>query len=373
MTTLPVYVIGFGDLYHEFFNAIAATMGNSDYHTLLKLMVILGGGWTLALSACRQQLTMNIRWLLTYFALTSVILLPNARVIIQDRTGGPSYTVQSIPLGLALLANLTTSVGTGFTELVESVFHTPNDLSYTQSGMLMGARMVTAGTRFEVSDSAFKQSLESFVKQCVFYDVLLHKYSLDTLRQQPNIWHFISQQASPVRAFVYHDTIISCQAGAAKLNRDWQQALHDSHWIHRFPWLNTTQASTNAKAQLLSYLTTSYQQLAHLSENAAELMQQSMMIHALRDSAHTWVNSFHPSLSSLTLVKAQAQKREGYHLLYQLAVYWLPLTKAAMELVLLGASLIGVLLMLFPFGTQLLKNYVMTFIWLQLWPPLFAY
>ena len=134
----------------------------------------------------------NIRWLLTYFALTSVILLPNARVIIQDRTGGPSYTVQSIPLGLALLANLTTSVGTGFTELVESVFHTPNDLSYTQSGMLMGARMVTAGTRFEVSDSAFKQSLESFVKQCVFYDVLLHKYSLDTLRQQPNIWHFIS-------------------------------------------------------------------------------------------------------------------------------------------------------------------------------------
>ena len=97
-----------------------------------------------------------------------------------------------------------------------------------------------------------------------------------------------------MRAFVYHDTIISCQAGAAKLNRDWQQALHDSHWIHRLPWLNTTQASTNAKAQLLSYLTTSYQQLAHLSENAAELMQQSMMIHALRDSAHTWVNSFHP-------------------------------------------------------------------------------
>ena len=57
---------------------------------------------------------MNIRWLLTYFALTSVILLPNARVIIQDRTGGPSYTVQHIPLGLALLANLTTSVGVGF-------------------------------------------------------------------------------------------------------------------------------------------------------------------------------------------------------------------------------------------------------------------
>ena len=50
--------------------------------------------------------------------------------------------------------------GTGFTELVESVFHTPNDLSYTQSGMLMGVRIVTAGRRFEVSDSEFKHSLQ---------------------------------------------------------------------------------------------------------------------------------------------------------------------------------------------------------------------
>ena len=38
MTALPLYIIGFGDLYHEFFNAIAATIGSNDYHKLLRLV-----------------------------------------------------------------------------------------------------------------------------------------------------------------------------------------------------------------------------------------------------------------------------------------------------------------------------------------------
>ena len=56
MTTLSVYVIGFGDLNTEFFNAIAATVNSVGYHHLLKLMILLGVCWTLVVSACRQQL-----------------------------------------------------------------------------------------------------------------------------------------------------------------------------------------------------------------------------------------------------------------------------------------------------------------------------
>ena len=57
MTTLSVYVIGFGDLNTEFFNAIAATVNSVGYHHLLKLMILLlWVCWTLVVSACRQQL-----------------------------------------------------------------------------------------------------------------------------------------------------------------------------------------------------------------------------------------------------------------------------------------------------------------------------
>ena len=96
-----------------------------------------------------------------------------------------------------------------------------------------------------------------------------------------------------------------------------------------------------------------------------------MLIHAIQDGVDNWNAKL--ALNSFALSKAQAQKRTGYQLLFKFAVYWLPLSKAVMELILLGAFIIIILLAFFPFGAMILKNYVATFTWLQLWAPLFAF
>lgn len=369
---LPVYVIGFGDLYREFFNAIAATVGSPDYGKLIKLMVLLGGCWTLVIASVKRNHALNIRWILTYVVLTSVVLIPNATVIIKDRTADKYYSVSNIPLGLAILANMTTSIGTGFTELVESVFHTPNDLSYTQSGLLMGSKIIGAASHFQVVGGNFQKNLQGFVHQCVFYDVLLHKYSLQDLVNSPNLWTFVASHASPARAFVYNGKVVTCQQGVQMLSKDWQTAIQNSTNAYANILFVNNQ---NAKAQLLSYLGTSYQYLANLSDDASTLMQQNMMIQAIQDGIGEWASGINAqtALEDFAFAKAQQQKRIGYHILYRLAVYWLPLSKTVMELILLGSFLIIVLFVFFPFGTSIVKNYVMTFIWLQLWPPLFAF
>ena len=64
---------------------------------------------------------------------------------------------------------------------MEKTFSLPGDLTYQKTGVAMASRIVLASTQFQVTDPNFAQSVHSFVQQCVFYDVLLHKYSWNDL------------------------------------------------------------------------------------------------------------------------------------------------------------------------------------------------
>ena len=91
------------------------------------------------------------------------------------------YAVDNVPLGLAWLANVTTAIGDGLTQLMEQNFSLPDDLRYGQTGMVMASNLVTAASTFQVTDPDFEHNLQGFIHQCVFYDLLLHKYSFTSI------------------------------------------------------------------------------------------------------------------------------------------------------------------------------------------------
>lgn len=371
--TLPVYALGFGDTYAQFFNAIAATMSNKSYGELIKLAVLLGGCWTIVVSSMKRNLGLNLKWLVTYVVIMSAILTPKVTVQIIDTTNpGHGRAVSNVPLGLGVLASFTSRIGVGLAQLVDDTFHTPNELDYTQSGMLMGAKLVLASTQFQVTGGDFQKNLQGFMNQCVFYDLLLHKYSLQTLSDSPNIWQLVTSQASPARAFVFNGKITTCQQGAKLLSKDWKTAIDNSgnRYAHMmFP------NNKNAKAQLLSLLPTTYQYLASLSDDASTLMQQNMMIQAVRDGLGEWSSKINATsaLQSIAFAKAQQQKREAYSILYRMAIYWLPLMQVVLELLLYGMFIIVVFMAFFPIGISVIKNYIYAMVWVQLWSPLFAF
>jgi conjugal transfer mating pair stabilization protein TraG len=84
-----------------------------------------------------------MKWAGMYVLVTSLILYPKATVSIEDRTGIDikPRIVDHVPLSLAIFASLTSRIGIGFTEMVETVFHMPDDMTYNKTGMLMGSRL----------------------------------------------------------------------------------------------------------------------------------------------------------------------------------------------------------------------------------------
>ena len=372
-TELSVVTYGNGDILCEVFNAIAATMSsNSAYSTLLHLAIGLAGAWTMLDLVGKRNLTILVRWFGLYYLAFYVVFFPKATVNIVDRVAqGKVYTIDNVPLGLAALASYTSVIGDSLTQLTEQNFSLPDDLRYSQTGMVMASNLVTAASTFQITDPVFENNLQDFINQCVFYDLLLNKYSAQDLLTTTNIWQFVTQNASPARAFMYNHTVVTCKDGVTSLAKDWQTAIGEAeerYGARLFP------NQTNAKTQLLQYLPVSYDFLTNLSEDASSLMQQNMMANALQNGVVGWsARSKAPAaLESYAFNKAQQQNRIGNRTVGDMAAYWLPLLKNVFEGILYGSFVFVFLMLLFPFGLAVLRNYAYSLLWVQLWAPLYA-
>jgi conjugal transfer mating pair stabilization protein TraG len=369
---IEIVTYGNGDILREIFNAVAAGMGDSTFKTLIHLSILLGGTWAIAKLIIKRDLMVGVGWIALYFMAFYVLFLPKATVHIIDRVQqNRDYPVDNVPLGLAWLANITSAIGDGLTQLTEQNFSLPDDLRYGQTGMVMSSNLVTAASTFQVTDPDFDRNLQSFIHQCVFYDLLLHKYSSQELFTAQNIWQFVTAHASPARAFLYNQTVVTCLNGAASLNQDWQTAIsqaEDRYAARLFP------DDTQAKTQLLKYLPLSYSFLTNLSEEASDLMQQNMMANSIQSGLLSWSAKTNApaALEGYAFNKAQQQNRIANRTMGDMAAYWLPLLKNVFEGILYGSFLFIFLLLFFPFGLAILRQYAYSLLWLQLWAPLYA-
>jgi conjugal transfer mating pair stabilization protein TraG len=133
-------------------------------------------------------------------------MVPRLDVHVTDRLN-PSLApanVSNVPLGLALMASFTSQVGDYLTGSAEVVFGLPGDLNYSKNGMIYGARLYDATRSLRISDPEFAANLDEHFRQCVFYDVLLGRYSMKELAETGDIWATIAP-GSQARAQQFPD------------------------------------------------------------------------------------------------------------------------------------------------------------------------
>ena len=372
MTMMPIYVYGSGDIFREYFNAVVTTFGTSGYQSLVRLTLTVSLVLALINIIQKRSLMAIPRWFALYYLAMYVLFMPKVSVEIIDQVNqGHVYTVDNVPWGLGVIASYTSTIGAELTSIVEQNFSMPDDLRYGSSGMLMASQLVIESTQFQITDPEFNKGMQGFVSQCVFYDLLLNKYTIEDLMTAPDIWAFVSGYASPARAFVYDGSVMTCRDGAQKLNQDWNSVIDaglSSYGARIFA------SSKNAKAQLVKYLPMSYSYLTGLSESASQLMQQNLMASAIQNGVvgmGAAVNA-PAALESYAVTRANDQKRMTNKTLGDMAAHWLPIMKNAFEAVLYGCFVFVLLLVLLPTGTTILKNYIYSLLWLQMWAPMYA-
>ncbi len=154
-----VYVIAGGEWLRNNLNAIAAFMGtrtwdsiekncahivcsrgSSDVGTAAQRDGFAGlGGTCLCLSAC---------WLMSAHRCRLLITVTRVKV----------HRVDNVPVGLAMPLSLTTRIGHAMVASYEMIFTQPDSVTYSKTGMLFGAELVSKSTDFFVPQSGNRQS-----------------------------------------------------------------------------------------------------------------------------------------------------------------------------------------------------------------------
>ena len=372
MVTIDVF--GNGSLFREVFNAVATVAGDNSFQTLLNIAVGFGAAWALVQFTSSRNVMVMSRWLIIYVALFCVCLVPKMDVEIIDQTNpGAVYQVDNVPAGLAMVASFTTQLGSGLTNLFDSIFTMPNDLKYSNSGFLMASKMAESSTGFQITDPGFRRDMDSFVQNCVFYDLLIHQYTIKDLETTPNIWQFVSSNASPARAFMLDGQVVTCRTGAQTLTQKWQQAMADAENYYSSRLFNGA-SQAQAKANLLKLLPVAYDYLGDVSQDATAILKQNMMANAIKSGVQNYASrvSAPAALENFASSKAMLQKRLTNATTGKMAGYWLQVMNNALLAIAFGTFVLVLVAAPTPYGPMVFKYYVLTLVWLALWSPLYA-
>lgn len=379
MSTLyTVYTYGNGHLVAEVFNAVAMMVGDKSYISVLRLAALCAFAWVLLTVVLKMEPIVMLRWFAGFYFLLNVLIVPKMSVAIEDRLDAPlTQVVDHVPAGLVVFASLTSRIGDSLAQLFDKVFALPDDLQYAKTGYLMGARLAQTLGTMRVTDATFTSNLSRYVKQCVFYDVLLGKYTVKDLYQSSDVWGFVTANASPARAFLYqaenHQEILTCQAGVIRLNQTWSKELNQSAtlWGKHLFGANTL----NPKALFLSRLPVALGYLTKLSSLTSEkVMQQAMMGDLLRTAVSDYGAQTGSAAAVTRFANARGNNllRSKFKIVGNEAATWLSTMFNVINVLLYGSFLLIALLLALPMGGQVVKYYVQALLWVQCWPPLYA-
>lgn len=380
---VEIFTIGGGEYIVNVLNAVAAWTGAGGYKSLIQVALLMGMILAVITVAFNQDWRAWLNWFLGATLIYMCLMVPRMDVKVTDRVN-PSLapaTVANVPLGLALMASFTSQTGDYLTRAAELVFGLPDDLNYSKNGMIYGARLLEATRSLRIADPEFAANFDEHVRQCVFYDLLLGRYSMKELSESDDIWATIAPgSAARAQKFLTRQaddtvtaSIITCREAYTALSGQWA-ALIDEMALITGRQLYPRQTEALAKAKLLSDLPTAYQYLSGVSKSASDIFRQVLTINAMNQAMHGFAGaSGRGSIDVFAQTRADIQTERTYSSIAQNAMKWVPILNVVLTVVFYALFPVLFPLFLMPkTGPIALRGYVTGFFYLAAWGPLFV-
>lgn len=370
---------GGGELFALVFNGIAALFRQDSTGMVMPLIrvgLMVGLVYTVILMFFRSSLVEGLHWIIWVVLATNILFLPKTTVFIYDPLTKEKFKVDNVPLTLGVFASFVSHAGKTITEKVESVFSLPDYMPYHQTGTVFASSLMLQLGQFRITDPTFKGNMERFVNQCVVYDVMIgHKYTLSDLQNTPDIWKLVSSQASPVLGFMYREgkapgSVITCKAGARKLNALWNSEIKRATAIYGSRIQNRTLTESAFNTGILGSARLLMGSSA-LASSAMDILRQEMIIHAIEESSNNKLSELGSS-QNYAATKALLQQRSTYAIAGDIAARTLPLFKNVIEAFSYALFIFIVVIALLPNGYRIISTYFGILVWTQLWAPLYA-
>lgn len=381
-----VYVLTGGEFLSNIFNGVATMLGTTEWSSMFRIAALISVMVLFATYLKGHDPLEFIKFIAFFILLTSILVIPKRTVQIIDRTDATSiHTVDNVPLGLAAPAKFITGIGTALTEGVETVYHTPDSVTYSKTGMLFGANLVGTATDFMFRNGDLAELFTAYVRNCVVGDILLnHKYSFQALMNSTDPYSLIFENPSPLRGVMVpygnsaatREGFWTCQELAnnvlkSQLNAD--TAEGGSTWSYYVARI--TGAKPNGSALFGTLMADSYNYYYGGGSTASQVMRAAVVMNGLKQgiSSYSAQNGDAAGLVNLASQSSYAKMRLSQATSASIATTYLPLMNTVLLAMVIGLFPVIILLAtVHSLTLQVLKGYIYTLIYLQAWGPMFA-
>ena len=384
-----IYAYGNADTLNGVFNAIAAIMGGADYFGLIKTVAVTG-----VLVAAFAGLFTPGRfhgwgWLLGFMLLYYGLFVPKADVVIVDKLGSQSpVVVGNVPIGVAFFGHYTSLVGDVMTRFFETAFQVipaadaqlPAELAYQKNGVMFGNRLIQATRAINVADPQLRTDLINFVYNCTLYDLQDGTIDPAVFIRSTDIWSLMGTP-NPARFTTYGNPVQvdTCPNVYLKLANRLPAELANARAILALQ-LNPTLDSTAALGAIDGQIEQAYYKtkIATAAQGAADLLRQNIMINLVQDTSSIVgqkINDPASLMIATARASATASTNASFMTMGRIAEQALPMVRNVIEAIIYAVFPFVFLLFLLAQGHGLglaIKSFVLSLVWIQLWPPLYA-
>ena len=381
---LDIYTFGSGSYVVEALHAVKMFMGSGSYTTLVRIAGLIGLLWVM-LVALRNKNGGGIQadwsWLLFFAFFYVGLLVPKVDLIVNDPLDPPttaSPVVTDVPLGLGIIAYITSGIGKGLVDKYETFITIPGDQKYSTNGMLFGANVMRSFGEMDFPDARFSSDINQFIGHCLFPQITAGNLSIDAFATGSDLWTHLKTYAQTNRWIEFSDGVTrTCREAANDLdtrtNGMTAQVNNAAGQAGQKIW--PTKGVSDAQAAFLASAggTTATDFIGY-TQTGADLTRQAMMIKAVSGALEgASIDSDNQSMAqAIYQAKAESQQRNTYIMMGNTASRTLPVMKAVMEAIAYAIAPLIFLFILMPGGITAFGQYAMFMVWLQMWPILYA-
>ncbi|MEW0606171.1 conjugal transfer protein TraG N-terminal domain-containing protein [Escherichia coli] len=304
-----VYVIAGGEWLRNNLNAIAAFMGTRTWDSIEKIALTLSVVAVAFMWVQRHNVMDLLGWAAVFVLISLLVNIRTSVQIIDNSDLVKVHRVDNVPVGLAMPLSLTTRIGHAMVASYEMIYTQPDSFTYSKTGMLFGAELVSKSTDFLSRNPEIANLFQDYVQNCVMGDIYLnHKYTLEELMASNDPYTLIFSRPSPLRG-VYdsNNNFVTCKDASVslkdKLNLDTQSG--GKTWHYYAQQLFGGRPDPNLLFSTL--IGDSYRYFYDSSKSASQIIRQNVTINALKEGITSYAARNGDSASGATTT----QTRDG--------------------------------------------------------------
>ncbi len=335
-----VYVIAGGEWLRNNLNAIAAFMGTRTWDSIEKIALTLSVLAVAVMWVQRHNVMDLLGWVAVFVLISLLVNVRTSVQIIDNSDLVKVHRVDNVPVGLAMPLSLTTRIGHAMVASYEMIFTQPDSVTYSKTGMLFGAELVSKSTDFLSRNPEIANLFQDYVQNCVMGDIYLnHKYTLEELMASADPYTLIFSRPSPLRG-VYdsNNNFVTCKDASVslkdKLNLDTQSG--GKTWHYYAQQLFGGRPDPNLLFSTL--IGDSYSYFYGSSKSASQIIRQNVTINALKEGITSYAarNGDSASLVNLATTSSMEKQRLAHVSIGHVAMRTLPMTQTILTGIAIG-------------------------------------